>query len=368
MLIILDIDKIKQSLTTKDISNILVQLGSSYPKTDGSDNLIFQTVCHGGEKYKLYYYPDSYSFHCYTDCSCNYTVFTLIQKVKSCSFIESINFISRVTGVSYFGYTTFNKIQESYLIDDWKWIEKLKVQSKQEIQLPIFNRSVLDVFSDLPHQLWIDEGISAETMRQFDIGYYIKEDRITIPHFNIDGELVGIRGRAMRQEDLDAGSKYMPLIVNQTKYYHPLGFNLYGLNHTKQAIRRIKKVMIFEGEKSVLKCQDYYGDDNFSVACCGMNLSTWQRDTIVDLGVEEVFIGFDKQYNDVNSDEAYRHAEKVLKIAHKFTPYCTTYAIWDDRNLLGYKDSPADCGKDTLEQLMKLKYEVKTKNFEGDNE
>ena len=31
-------------------------------------------------------------------------------------------------------------------------------------------------------------------------------------------------------------------------YNHPLGFNLYNLNNSKEAIKAIKKVIVFEGE------------------------------------------------------------------------------------------------------------------------
>ena len=66
----LDKDLIKKTLTLSDIENILIDLGSGPSKDDGNGNLIYQTVCHGGDSYKLYYYPneDGGLFHCYTHC------------------------------------------------------------------------------------------------------------------------------------------------------------------------------------------------------------------------------------------------------------------------------------------------------------
>jgi adenine C2-methylase RlmN of 23S rRNA A2503 and tRNA A37 len=79
------------------------------------------------------------------------------------------------------------------------------------------------------------------------------------------------------------------------------------------------------------------------------------------LGVEEVFIGFDKEFYQHNSDKANEYADKLLKLAQKFTPYCKTYVLWDEWDLLDYKDSPVDKGKNVLEILMKRKHEIRTR-------
>ena len=58
----LDKDLIKESLTLDDIRAILRDLGSEEPILDDKGNLIAQTICHHGSKFKLYYYPDSRMF------------------------------------------------------------------------------------------------------------------------------------------------------------------------------------------------------------------------------------------------------------------------------------------------------------------
>ena len=50
-------------------------------------------------------------------------------------------------------------------------------------------------------------------------------------------------------------------------------------------LKRHKKVMIAESEKSVLLSKTYYGDESFTVATCGFNISQAQIDLILDLGV-----------------------------------------------------------------------------------
>ncbi|MCD2456804.1 hypothetical protein LRN53_15575, partial [Staphylococcus aureus] len=79
-----------------------------------------------------------------------------------------------------------------------------------------------------------------------------------------NNRLIGIRRRSMIKEEVDAGYKYMPLKVGNILYNHQTMMNLYGLHKTKNSIERFKKVLIFESEKSVLKCQDFYGESNFT--------------------------------------------------------------------------------------------------------
>jgi hypothetical protein len=360
----LDKEKIKESLTEKDIEIILRDLGSNCSKKDGQNNLLFQTVCHCGEKYKLYYYTDTKIFHCYTDCNESFDIYELVIRAKhqkgiSFSFYDAVKYVSSITGKLFTSDSLFQRINND-LIDDWDWIARYKRKDKKQIVLPKFEENVLDVFIPLPHELWLSEGISYDTIMKFKISYYIREDRIAIPHFDINNNLVGIRGRALRQEDIEAGRKYLPLTIENKLYSHPTMYNLYGLHKTKNAITRIRKAIIFEDEKSVLKCEDYYGEDNFSVATGGSSLSDFQRDLLLSLGIEEVFLARDKEFTDPNSVEAYEYARKLLKQAYKFVPYCRTYILWDDFGLLNYKDSPADQGKQVLELLMKNKYEIKT--------
>lgn len=367
---LLDKERIREELTLDEIKLILKDLGSAEPKKDNQGNPIFTTVCHGGHKHKLYYYDKSKTFHCYTDCSSNMNIYDVVIKAKeqqgyTYSFSQALRYVIEITGKSF--YTSAINTQQSEKINDWNWISKFQKKNKINIKLPIYDEHVLEVFLPYPHISWIEEGISYETQRKFEIGYYIREERIVVPHRSIDGKLIGIRGRAMSQEDIENGRKYMPLTVGNTLYNHQTMFNLYGLNKTKEAIKRLKKVAIFEGEKSVLKCEDFYGENNFSVATCSSNITNFHRDLLLSLGIEETIICFDK-FRDIEEDETeeeYQKAtedyqEKLLKLARKFTSYTRTYIVWDDFGVLEFKDSPVDKGKEILEQLMKNKYEIGT--------
>ena len=54
--------------------------------------------------------------------------------------------------------------------------------------------------------------------------------------------------------------KYRPMYLNRTMYNHPLGFNLYNINNSKENIKRTKKACncgkCDECKKKSKKCND----------------------------------------------------------------------------------------------------------------
>ncbi len=100
--------------------------------------------------------------------------------------------------------------------------------------------------------MWINEGITQEAMDNSNISFDPVSWGIVIPHYNIDGKLIGIRERTLIKEEEENG-KYKPAILNYKMYNHPLGFNLYNLNNSKDNIRKINKVIIFERRKKLFK-------------------------------------------------------------------------------------------------------------------
>lgn len=107
-------------------------------------------------------------------------------------------------------------------------------------------------------------------------------------------------------------------------------------------------------EKSVLKYKTYFGLNNdISVACCGSNLSSHQVQLLLDCGVEEIIIAFDRQFKELGDDE-FKHLKlNLLKARSKFKNYATISFMFDKTGLLGYKDSPIDDGKDIFLKLFK---------------
>lgn len=207
---------------------------------------------------------------------------------------------------------------------------------------------------------WIKEGISSEVMRYYNIRVDTALHKIIIPHLDPQGNLIGIRGRSYDPFEVADGKKYMPIFIEGEVYKHPLGKNLFGLYQNKETIKRLGKVLICESEKAVMQAASFYGIDNcFVVATCGSNLTQAQIQLLMDLNISEIILAYDKEYHGkIGEEEEVIYEEKLLKTLRPLSQYFNTYILLDNDNLLGYKDSPTDKGKEVLEQLMKNKIYV----------
>lgn len=369
----LDKDYLLEHITEEQILEILKGFGAVPFGAIKEKEIWFKTICHGGDSHKLCYFRDSKTFYCYTNCG-QMSLFNLVMKVKNCTFPESIKFVAGVMGISNrYGFNTRIPTMSQELVKIDKYIQMRKPKTSEIKHLKPIDSTILSYFEDdVFYDGWIDEGISIDTMQKFGIRWYESEKHIIIPHTNFNGELIGIRRRSLQEKDKD--NKYMPEIIEGNTYTHSLNMNLYGLDMHLKGIQKTKKVVIVESEKSVMLAHEYYGDDAFVVATCGFNISNWHRDMLLSLGVEEVMLGYDKDFEptdfenfDENSAEYkkyLRFVKRLYSLAHKFTAYCRTYILWDEFGLLDKKDSPFDKGKEVLETIMKNKIEIDTEREE----
>ena len=358
--------ELKQKISESDVITILKLLGAK-TFTDTAEAIITQTVCHRGRSDKLYYYKESKIFHCYTDCADSFDIIELVRRNKSYLNINfAIQWITTQLGIDTYTYG-FKESENIKLISDWDFINEYVNRKNRKKELTILSdidRNNLNIYQNMYLYDWIVEGISINSMMKYGIKYSTLKQKIIIPHEDIDNRLIGIRARATIEEEIDLYGKYAPMTdIRGNMFNHPLSQNLYGLNINKETIKRKKKVMLVESEKGVLQTDTMFGDDNFTVAICGNTLSNTQRDMLLSLGIEEVIIGLDRQYKEVEDVEYKKWSKHIRdRIISKLAPYVRVYVIWDTEDILGYKDSPTDCGKDKLLYLMKNKIYVGTYN------
>ena len=173
-------------------------------------------------------------------------------------------------------------------------------------------------------------------MEMFRICFYPYAQQIVIPVFDENGNLIGLHGRNLIPELIEAGYKYLPVkLVNgvDEKGNHGTEFRfntsnvLYGLNLTKSNIEYTGEVTLFEAPKSVMQMNDILFLNN-TVGMFGMNLQNKRRDMLLKLGVNKF-----KGFAEVN----------------------VIYDADDDFPLLDYKDSPSDKGEEIWDLLYKNK-------------
>ena len=368
-----DYDKnlIKNSLSVEQMCAFLDELGSD-PQPQGSI-ILNRTVCHCGNSHKLYYYNNTRLFRCYTDCGGDaFDIFELTRKVKSRevpkirydkdghSFEDDWNLPEAIEYVAvYFGFSPMAKEDDEIAIDtkeDWEIlnnynrINSVNIET-QKVELQEYDNSIL---SNLPRPVitpWIEEDITQEVMTHAAICYDPKASGIVIPHFDIDNRLIGIRERTLIASEEYKG-KYRPAFINRQLYNHPLSFNLYNLNNSKDNIRKMRKAIVFESEKSCLKYASLFGIDNdISVAVCGSSLIQYQVKLLLECGAEEIVVAFDREGAD---DDKTKYVKKFYDMQKKYGNVVKLTFMYDKKGeLLGFKDSPIDKGKDIFLKLFK---------------
>lgn len=343
------INNIRLSLTEQDIINIFQRLGVERYENK-QDYIIFPTICHNVNpneaSMKLFYYKSNKLFHCYTECGESFDIFRLLEKyyktrnIKYSFQRDILNFVKM--DASILPGINFDTLQYTTVSD--------KYQVKETPTLRTIPESMLLPFVEYYTKEWADDGITPIECKKFNIKFSISQNKIIIPHYDINNNLVGIRGRALNPEEIEEKGKYRPVTIENYTCAHPLSLNLYGINKTQNAIKRKHYCVVFEGEKSVLLMERYYGNDNVSVASCGSSFHKAQLKLLLGLGVSEIIIAYDKENTTKDNSETYFN--KLYKICTKYNHYCNFSFIFDRENLLEAKDSPIDKGPIVFEQLL----------------
>ena len=367
-----DKDEIKENLSIDEIEMLVNDLNGEPIKQHST--LLCKTICHCGEQHKLYYYDNTKLFRCYTDCSSTFDVFELVCKVMTNNghykvikdkegreqkvawgLHDAVRFVAKYFGISASVEGDSNAFHQE--LEDWKILESYEksrgTTNKQKRELKYYDEKILKYLPQPIIQPWVNEGIKPDVMRHCGIRFDPVNCGIIIPHYSPDNQLLGIRTRTLIKEE-EVYGKYRPAYLNGKLYNHPLSFNLYNLNNSKEHIKDFGIAIVFESEKSPLLYQSYFGIENdISVAVCGFNILSYQMELLRTAGAKEVVIAFDKQFQDIGDEEWKKLKDKYYKIHEKFGDDIQISYIFDFGGLLNYKDSPIDQGPDTFLTLFK---------------
>lgn len=205
----------------------------------------------------------------------------------------------------------------------------------------VFGMDILNKFSSiLPICIIKDDWIMPNMWDKYHLKFDEQSDRILFPHFAPGDKetILAVVGRTVKKgyKELKI-PKYLTVIG---KGYNKAS-NLYGLSLNREHIERERKVILFEGEKSVIKADQIGYPIGVSVGC--HSISKEQIKLLLSLNVDEIIISFD---NDVDLSEI----EQEINILKNFRKVSV---IKDEWKLLGEKDSPVDKGMKRFKFLYK---------------
>lgn len=348
----IDYQEIIENLDTNHIINLMCELGAShYKETD--NYIMFHTICHNDSEdeasMKLYYYKNSHMFYCYTSCQ-SMNIFKFLRNYYETRNIayDWYNDILQVV-LNCSASTARDGIQSGY-----KSMRDNYAIKKDRKELTAYPEGLLELFIKYYPVEWLNDSISRAAMDKYNIRYSIAQNKIIIPHYDINNRLIGIRGRALNQQDIDLFGKYMPIQIENKWYSHPLSLNLYGLNKNFENIKHSGVAFIFESEKSVLQCENF-SMLNCAVASCGSNVNKFQIDLLLRYcAPREIVICYDRE--EVQGEEKYFN--KLYDTCMKYKQYANMSFIYDREGISKMKDSPSDNGEEIFMKLLERRVKV----------
>ena len=346
----LDIAAIKAQITDDDIIALMDSMGIPLVSAN-SQYQLYPSACHHSDwerhKNKLYYYVQSQRWHCYS-CSGDWDTIGLVQHLCKCTFNQAVDYICSTLGIS----ATELDIRQD--VDNWqrdlrRWLPNADIDEPAE--LTAYDPAILSAFDHLYPTEWLEYGITRDSMDKFGIGWYARQACISIPVVQ-NGQLVGVRGRYTRQQDVDKG-KYRPIaMLDGTVLKFSTNQCLYGLDQNKASIEKSRQVLLFESEKSILKADSW--NIHNALAIFGSNISKRHIEMLLELGVNDVVLCMDSDYRQVGDDDFQFFVAKMRKLAGKLTPYFSTSIVYNNQGYDAYK-----CN------IMDLPYDRAMKLYEG---
>lgn len=215
-------------------------------------------------------------------------------------------------------------------------LKKRAKRNKKKIKLNLVRDEEIlkQNFIQIPNRIWEEEGISTQTQRVYGIGFDILTSRITVPIRNKFGQLVGVKGRLLKDEDVNS---HEPKYIYLYKCYQSQ--ELFNFHMAQEEIKKKKEVIIVEGEKS---CMKFYEHGIYNVVALGSSdISNQQRQLLYSLGMDiTIVLAYD---ND-------KTVEEIFKVGSTLNGRKVFY-IYDVDNLLPPKSAPIDGGIDIWREL-----------------
>lgn len=263
----------------------------------------------------------------------NRDIFSYIIQVKNVTFTDIFHWIKSFLGIEYYANTVSQRIAFGGFYN--------RIHNQVSDIIPrVLQECVLCDYLPLLNLRFIKDNISAQTQREFQIGYDVESQRITIPIRNFFGELIGVKGRAAWNVQ-DDEPKYIYLQPC------PTSSTLFGYCQNYDCLKDGESILIGESEKFVLQCRSY-GLRN-AVALGGNSISDMQCKSLVELQPKKIIFMLDR---DLDLGVTAQNINKIKTYTRMFDIELY-YWDWTLDSDLPSKASPSDGGRILLKKILK---------------
>ena len=275
--------------------------------------------------------PEVNKWYCHS-CHRGGTIYGWIQTFENKTFQEAVEKVSELTGAEYREYI------ESETVGIYKEINKCnRTKSDEKIERKILNftNDYLNKYNDELPQEWLNEDMTEEALRKYNIMIDPNANRIVYPVFDADNNFIGVKGRTR----IDV---YKELGIAKYINYNKIGEINFFQGFQQAEFKIPRTIIIFEGVKSCIKAWGW-GIKN-TVASETAALSIGQLHFLIKNNFYEVIIAWDtdQQFKDIISNDKIQILKKFTKVS----------VIRDVNHLLDNKMSPTDKGETIFRKLL----------------
>jgi DNA primase len=249
----------------------------------------------------------------------------LVMYYRQETLFESLKWITKTADIDYYKDFSNGELPLLKLLRELKEELARSKNKDEEEESPIHHKPeiILSYYFPYVNDLFLVDGVSYSTQREFSVGFDPLTNRITIPVFDEIGNLVGVKSRYFERDVPEGIQKFFFLESC------PRNKVLYGYYLTQDYIKQENKCYVFEAEKSVMAAWSH-GYKN-SIATMGKKIGKVQIDKLSRLGVDVILV-FDKDVE----------LEELQEIANRFPHWVNVYALYDNENLMKEKMAPCD--------------------------
>lgn len=321
-----------------DRADLIEYVSQTMELEQKGDNLWAHCSKHVDETPSLSFSIKDGFYHCFS-CGRSGRMIWWLYDYEGLSFDDAVAKAARLANMD------ISKMCQSDTVIYLKKLKKMTAKTSIKYQHPILSSSELDKYQQEQIPEWLDEGIEQNVMDLFGVRVDTWQNRIVYPVYDIDGNLINIKGRTRYLN-------YKQLRLSKYMNYFKVGCMDYfqGLNFTLTYVEQQNEIIIFESVKSVMKAYGW-GYKNCASAETH-DLSDEQMALILSLKVNVVF-AWDTDVSYLTGD-----TKKQIDTLKRIT---NVYIIQDPQQLLGGKESknaPVDCGREVWEELYANKRKV----------
>ena len=335
-----DLEKQDKELNI-DIENLvshidLIEYVSQYIELQEKNSEFWTSCCFhsGDETASLAFNPEKQVWFC-LGCKRSGNVYSFAKEYHKLSPSETVMELC-----SYAKLDVGEVQAPTDIIKQFRFMKRNFNKKHIDINHKVLNKDCMLVYDKEPIKEWLEEGISQEVLEKYDVRYDRLNNAIAFPIFDDDGNIINIKKRTLQKNFKDLKRpKYINLYkIGKLDY-------LWGFAQNKHKYNDYKSLILFEGEKSVMKLETagYFN----SVALSTSSITKEQANTLIKTN-KDIVIAMDKGID-------MEHIRRNFSYLSRFT---NTFVIFDRNGLLEDKMAPIDNGIEVFKKLYEQRIKI----------